>query len=99
MTREEIIYTIDQHLRVSGKRSYSDFYVGITNDVNRRLFHEHNVNRETMWWIYCPANTKEIAQEVEQYYLRCGMQGNAGGGTDDSLYVYCYAIGVTTYDH
>lgn len=48
----EIIKDFDEHLTKSAKQNYSDFYVGITNDVERRLFQEHNVNRETMWWIY-----------------------------------------------
>lgn len=99
MTKNEIISNIDNHLQKSGKRYYSEFYIGITNDVERRLFNEHNVNRKTMWWIYCTANSKTIAQEVEEYFINKGMQGNTGGGSDDSRIVYCYAVGPTTYDH
>lgn len=98
-SKEEIIKDIDNHLQKSGKQYYSDFYVGITNDVERRLFEEHNVNRETMWWIYRTANSKAVAQEIEAYYIAKGMQGHGGGCADDSQIVYCYAIGPTTYDH
>lgn len=98
-SKEEIITDIDNHLQKSGKQYYSDFYVGITNDVERRLFEEHNVNRETMWWIYRTANSKSVAQEIEEYYLNKGMQGSTGGGSDESCIVYCYAVGPTTYDH
>ena len=98
-SKEEIIRDIDNHLQKSGKQYYSDFYVGITNDVERRLFEEHNVNRETMWWIYRTANSKAVAQEKEAYYIAKGMHGHGGGGADDSKIVYCYAIGPTTYDH
>jgi hypothetical protein len=99
MSKEKIIADINEHLSKSGKQYYSDFYVGITNDVERRLFNEHNVNKETMWWIYRTANSKMVAQEIEQFYIEKGMQGHLGGGADDSCIVYCYAVGATTYDH
>lgn len=98
-SKKNIISDIDNHLQKSGKRYYSDFYIGITNDVERRLFNEHNVNKKTMWWIYRTANSKAIAQEIEKYYIAKGMRGDKGGGTDDSCIVYCYAVGPTTYDH
>ncbi len=98
-SKEEIIKAIDNHLQKSGKRYYSDFYIGITNDVERRLFQEHNVNKDTMWWIYSTAYSKAVAQEIEEHYLKLGMKGSTGGGSDDTKIVYCYAIGPTTYDH
>lgn len=39
----QIVAEIDSHLEKSQKQYYSDFYVGITNDIDRRLFEEHNV--------------------------------------------------------
>lgn len=98
-SKEEIIKDIDNHLQKSGKQYYSEFYVGITNNIERRLFEEHNVNKDTMWWIYRTANSKAVAEEIEQHYLDLGMKGNRGGGTEDTKIVYCYAIGPTTYDH
>lgn len=98
-SKENIIKAFDEHLQKSGRRFYSEFYVGITDNVQRRLFQEHNVNQDTMWWIYSTAESKEIAAEIEQYYLDKGMKGHPGGGNDSSTKVYCYAIGPTTYDH
>lgn len=97
-TREEIIADIDAHLQKSKKYYYSDFYIGITNDIERRLFIEHNVKKEVgaAWWITREAINKETAQSVEEYYLDKGMQGDTGGGNDDSTYVYCYEITSTT---
>ena len=97
-TKQEIIAFFDENLRNSGKRYYSEFYVGITNDVQRRLFQEHNVNKDTMWWAYSTARTKEEAEEVEKHYLSKGMRGDTGGGTPDSVVVYCYAVSPTTVD-
>lgn len=91
-TFNQIVADIDSHLEKSQKEYYSDFYVGITNDVERRLFGEHNVQKVGQWWIYCDAINKATAQSVEEYYLNKGMKGDTGGGTDDSTIVYCYEI-------
>ena len=95
---EQIVSFFDEHLRNSGRRFYSEFYIGITNDVNRRLFQEHNVNRKTMWWVYSTATSKDVAERVEKYYLGKGMRGDTGGGTPESTIVYCYAVAPTTND-
>lgn len=95
-TKNQIIAAIDTHLQKSSKQYYSDFYIGITNDVSRRLFTEHNVDKNNAWWIYREAINKATAQAVEEYYLDKGMKGDTGGGTDDSTYVYCYEITSST---
>lgn len=97
-TKNQIIADIDAHLQKSRKGYYSDFYVGITNDIERRLFGEHNVDRNNGWWIYCEAINKATAQEVEEYYLNKGMKGDTGGGNEDSTFVYCYEITATTIE-
>lgn len=48
--------------------------MGITNDVERRLFDEHNVPENDHWWIYQDAIDKSTAQRVEEYYLDKGMK-------------------------
>ena len=94
--KKEIIADFDAHLRKSKKEYWVDYYVGITNDIERRLFTEHNVSRENAWWIYREAVDKATAQSVEEYYLDKGMKGDTGGGTDDSVFVYCYEITSST---
>ncbi|MBO5155559.1 MAG: hypothetical protein J6C05_00250 [Prevotella sp.] len=91
-TAKEIIADVERHLANSKKKSYSNFYVGITNDVERRLFTEHNVDKNRNWWIYRTAINKATAQIVEEFFLNKGMQGDTGGGIDESIYVYCYEI-------
>lgn len=94
----EIIEKVDQHLNKSGKNYYSEFYIGITNEPERRLFNEHGVSKEESWWIYIPANNAATARKVEQYYLNKGMRGGNGGGNDNSIFVYCYIVTPTTVD-
>lgn len=91
-TFNQIVADIDSHLQNSQKKYYSDFYVGITNDIERRLFGEHNVQANGQWWIYRQAIDKNTAQLVEEHYLDKGMKGDTGGGNDDSTFVYCYEI-------
>ena len=62
LTAKEIIADFDAHLQKSSKQYYSNFYVGITNDIERRLFTEHNVSKENAWWIYRTATDKATAQ-------------------------------------
>lgn len=93
-----IIDDINTHLSKSGKRYYSDFYIGITNDVERRMFTEHNVAKEKSWWIYRTATNSEIAHDVEDYFLKKGMRGGSEGGNEESNIVYCYAVSPTTVE-
>lgn len=44
-TKVQIIADINSHLQKSKKQYYSDFYIGITNDIERRLFEEHKVSK------------------------------------------------------
>ena len=98
MEYNKIIETIDNHLKKSAKRYYRDFYIGITEDVNGRLFGYHKVNRDADWWIYCSADTEEVAREVEKYYLDKGMDGGDGGGRGNGMtrFIYCYEINDNT---
>lgn len=95
---ETIVKEIDKHLSISGKRYYSDFYVGITKNIEQRLFGDHNVSKDNSWWIYRTAETNEIARAVEKHYLDLGMRGGLGGGDYDSRIVYCYAVTPTTVE-
>lgn len=94
MTKEEIIRNFDEHLTKSLKRYYKDFYVGITENVEDRLFGYHKVSKSSDWWIYRIADTEDIARTVESYYLDKGMDGDKGGGKGNgkTKIVYCYEI-------
>jgi len=91
-----IIREIDDHMKTSGRRYYSDFYVGISKDAVRRLFSEHHVSRDKSWWIYRTAVDAETARKIEKYYLDLGMRGSGGGGDETSSMVYVYAVEPTT---
>jgi hypothetical protein len=79
---------------------YAHFYIGITNDIERRLFSEHNVSQEegSQWWIYHNANNETSARNIEKHFLSKGMQGGTGGGNSDCTWVYCYEISNDTIE-
>ena len=70
----------------------SEFYVGITDDPDIRLFDEHNVNKEFGCWTYYEATNDQHAREVEKRLIAQGMEGGSDGGDDSSTWVYCYKI-------
>lgn len=96
MTKAKIIQDIDKHIGTLTRSQYRNYYIGITNDIERRLFTEHCVNKERDCWIHCPANSDSVAREVEQYYLGKGMDGGPGGGNNTATHVYCYRKTSTT---
>lgn len=96
-TQAQIIEDINEHLGKSPKEYYSDFYIGITNDVKRRMFGEHRVIDDS-WWIFRTAENASVARAVEKHFLDLGMCGDTGGGDEDSRIVYCYQISPTTIE-
>ena len=87
MTKNSIISDFEKYV---GTDNYSDWYVGITNDINRRLYDEHQVDKKQDKWIHSPADSKDIAQEVEEYFLDKGMDGDTGGGYKNTTHVYAF---------
>ncbi len=94
---ELIIKEFNTFLSKAGGK-YSDYYVGITDDVDRRLFGEHNVDRKRDQWIYDEANSDAVARQVEKYFLDKGCDGGTGGGDIDSTIVYCYKKTASTIE-
>ena len=86
-TKQEIINDITQYFMGT---TYSGCYVGITSDVESRLFRDHRVSREHGRWIYRTANSHTVAREVEKHFLNAGMDGGTGGGDRTSTTVYAY---------
>lgn len=66
----------------------SDFYCGITNDLERRAG-EHNVEN---FLICAKCSSFEVSSAAEKLISEkgfdCGEQ--SGNGTDDSVYIYMY---------
>lgn len=92
MRKTDIIKEIEKYIGNNTTNEYKLWYVGITDDTDRRVFgkNEHNVSKTSDIWITCPADSKKDAQEIEEYFLGLGMDGDTGGGNDYTTFVYCY---------
>lgn len=57
--------------------------------------------KSTNWnkQVYCPCDSKETAKKIEKICINCGMQGDTGGGNEESVWVYCYAITKSSIEH
>jgi hypothetical protein len=84
---------IENHISENGG-VYGEWYVGITDDINERLFGYHNVKHV---YIYRVAPTVEWAREIERYFIeKQHTDGGSGGGNNKSKYVYAYKIRMET---
>jgi hypothetical protein len=93
-----IVNEIEAHLQKSNAKNYNDFYIGITNDIQRRLHDEHNVPQKDHWFIWREAVNETQSRAVEKHFIGKGMKGGDGGGNETSIYVYCYEISNSTVD-
>ena len=62
--------------------SYSEWYVGITDNPEERLFDEHGVDRGQPWWIYEECFNATSARRVEDYFINTLETDGGGGGGD-----------------
>ena len=80
---------IDGKPNLSLSEKYRHWTIGITNDGERRKKeHEYDSKNVTHWRSW-PADTEDIARTVENYFLKYGMKGGGGGGTNP-IYVYIF---------
>lgn len=89
-TEKQIKRDFNNHLGVSGHSSFSDFFIGITDNV-QESFNQHFV-RQNSWWIYRRAESHEAAERILKYYLEKGMRGAGFTYLDSADIVYCYEV-------
>ena len=88
-SKETIIREIKERISKEGS-GYPAWYVGIATDPEKRLFEDHNVDKNG-WWIYKEAENSDIAREIERYFIEIfGTDGGTGGGDETTKFVYAY---------
>jgi hypothetical protein len=87
MTAQQIYNEI---LAYVGTSRFADWYVGITNNVEDRLFGAHSVNRQFGAWYHTLALDANHSRSVEQALLNIGFDGGNGGGDNTTTYVYAF---------
>lgn len=66
------------------------WYVGIANDIDQRMFGDHNVSRQSKGWIWRKAFNADHARAAEASLLNLGHDGGGGGGDHTTTYVYAF---------
>ena len=80
-----------EHIKKQGG-SYSDWYCGVTSDIETRLYVDHNLPKgeNACWSIWYECFNDNDARAVETALLGLGCSGGSGGGGKDCVYVYAY---------
>ena len=73
-------------------RNYKDWYVGITEDINERLFNFHKVDKQKAGWVFIRAESSDTARSIEKYFLDTRKTDGGPGGGDEPEFVYAYRI-------
>ena len=86
---QAIVDEIAAHIQKQGG-PMSDWYAGITANIDQRLFDDHAVPKKGHWWIHRKAASSVAARTAEKALLDQGCDGGPGGGDGSSTVVYAY---------
>ncbi len=86
---QAIVSGISAHIQDQGG-ALSSWYVGITENVDQRLFGDHRVPKKNHWRAYRKAVSSDVARAAEKALLNQGCDGGTGGGDTDAVFVYAY---------
>lgn len=89
LTAQEVYNDITAYMKRNGYNA-SSWYAGITQDINQRLFGDHNVSEQHGTWIWRRAINSNHARSAEKGLLDFGCDGGDGGGDGDAVYIYCF---------
>jgi hypothetical protein len=93
LTQKEFqIATAIRNFMLSFGSGSTKWYLGITNNIDRRLFDEHNVDEINGKYFIKDADSLESADKIERYLLHTytNLEGQHGLGKDDSTMIYIY---------
>ena len=89
MKNDEIIVRILNFVS-EHKGRQSEYYVGITNDVDDRL-RQHGASQKLR--VYDDLGSRIDAKDTEEYLLsHYSFKGDTGGGDSDSTFLYCFKL-------
>ena len=88
MDYSTVIKRIEAYMR-KFEGDYSDWYIGITKDLDEELFNLHKF-QESGIWISFGADTDEVAKKIEKYFLDKKTGGNPTDLEEDTRIVYVY---------
>ncbi len=96
--KEFQVATAIRNYMLSFGNGTTEWYVGITNNIDRRLFDEHEVDETNGKYFFRDAETYESADKIERYLLTTYplLKVHHGLGAEDSTLVYIYMVAKST---
>ncbi len=91
---EVIVMELLEFIQLEGGHPRT-WYVGVTDDAQRRLFDEHQVHYQNDAWMYRTASSETEAGRVEEYFQEYGLDGGKRGRHPGSI-VYVYRKSINT---
>ncbi len=89
-SEQEIIDEIVDHINKEGG-PFSNWYTGITSDVQSRVHGDHQVPDKNHWFMTRVAQSNQAARRIERTLIdQYGTDGGPGGGDTSSTIVYSY---------
>lgn len=86
---QTIVNEIAAHIQKQGG-ALPSWYVGITENIEQRVFGDHSVPKENHWRAHRKALSSDVARAAEKSLLGWGCDGGGGGGDSDAVFVYAY---------
>ena len=92
---EEAINKIKNKIEFEGY-PYPSWYIGIANDIKKKLFEHHNVNDQNGKWIYITVPSNSDAKEIKKYFEERLVSIDNEDDDDNGLIVFAYKINTAT---
>jgi len=89
-TSKELVQQVLDFIWNFDKAVVQDFYIGVTNIPEKRLFEGHKVQRSSQKYLLLEAKDEDAAVKAEKALLSLDITGGIDNNT--GKYLYCYYI-------
>ena len=90
MNAEEAYHRVRQYISRTDNR-FDNWYCGVTEDIERRLYIAHNVPKDGHPAVYAECTTNAQAREAASGLCLDGCKGSSVND-QDAIFVYAYKI-------
>jgi len=85
---EEVVISIQTHMMRVGSDA-NLWYVGLANNIKKKLFEDNKVSEHNGKWIYRILESNAEAMEIKKHLVSVGMKSNDNDDTDGNT-VFAY---------
>lgn len=96
MTSDQIVNCIREKEKEHESSVPQDYFVGLTDNPEKRMFYEHNINRDDGFYAYCEASSQIEANKAFDKLLEYDMNGLPIDDQMPGKYVYFYFVNSAT---